>query len=186
VNDAAVPDELAAFFEHSPIALALASPADDNPLVLVNRGFRDLTGYATNDVVGQNCRMLQGEAENVEPRAKLRAFLANDAAPNVRTMIINFKKDGTPFVNLLYMSRLRSLRGETRYIFASQFDVSRAQPDMLQSYDRDLGSALSKLTPLAAESGIIVEGSLTAIANSATTIAQARLTLSDLDDSSFL
>ncbi len=186
MSDATVPDELALFFEHSPIALALASPADDNPLVLVNSGFRDLTGYPSSDVVGQNCRMLQGDADNAEARAKLRAFLANDAMANVRTLIVNFKKDGTPFVNLLYMSRLRSLRGDTRYIFASQFDASRAQPELLQAYDRDLGSTLSKLTPLAAESGIIVEGSLTAIANSATTIAQARLTLSDLDDSSFL
>ena len=184
MSEAEVPEDLALFFENSPIALALASPSHDNPLV--NKGFRDLTGYPSSDVVGRNCRMLQGDADNQEARARLRAFLANDATPNIRTMILNFKKDGTPFVNLLYMSRLRSLRGGTRYIFASQFDVSRAQPDILQSYDRDLGKALSGLTPLAAESGIIVEGSLTAIANSATTIAQARLTLSDLDDSSFL
>lgn len=91
-----------------------------------------------------------------------------------------------PFINLLYMSRLRSLAGETRYIFASQFDVSRAHPERLQEYERDLGQTLTQLRPLVAESGIIVEGTLTTIANTAITIAQAKLTLADLDQSSLL
>jgi PAS domain S-box-containing protein len=181
-----VPNELGVFFENSPIALALARPDADHELILVNKGFRDLTGYASGDVVGQNCRLLQRDAENDEARIKLRAFLASDSAPNVRTTIINFKKDGKPFVNLLYMSRLRSLGGKTRFIFASQFDVSRAHPDRLNDYDEKLGSILTRLSPVAAESGIIVEGSLTTIANSANIIAQAKLTLADLDSSTFL
>lgn len=186
MTDRTVPAELGVFFENSPIALALATPDGDNELILVNRSFRDLTGYGLNDVFGQNCRLLQREADNAEARAKLRAFLVNDGAPNVRTTIVNYKKNGTPFVNLLYMSRLRSFGGQTRFIFASQFDVSRAHPDRLGSYDKDLGSTLTRLSPVAAESGIIVEGSLTTIANSANVIAQAKLTLADLDGSAFL
>lgn len=180
-----VPDELKVFFDNSPVALALAAPDGDHPLVLVNRRFVLLTGYNAQDVVGQNCRVLQRDLDQKDVRAKLRAFLADETAANVRTPIVNFKKDGTPFVNLLYMSRLRLLSGDTRYIFASQFDVSRAHADKLEDYDRDLGATLTRLNPLAAESGIIVEGTLNTIANSATTIAQARLTLSDLD-SAFL
>lgn len=186
MDDDIVPRELGVFFENSPIALALARADADNELILVNRGFRDLTGYAPADVVGQNCRLLQRDAHNDESRAKLRIFLAKEQAASVRTTIINFKKDGTPFVNLLYMSRLRSLGGQTRYIFASQFDVSRAHPDRIHEYDATLGSVLTRLSPVAAESGIIVEGSLTTIANSANIIAQAKLTLADLDSSSFL
>lgn len=181
-----VPAELAVFFENSPIALALASPLGDTPLLQINRGFHQLTGYAGTEVVGKNCRMLQGDADDQEARATLRAFLQRDDMASVRTTILNFKKDGTPFVNLLYMSRLRALSGVTRYIFASQFDVSRAQPERLQMYDRALSRTLTQLSPLAAENGIIVEGSLTTIANSATTIAQARLTLAELDDSALL
>lgn len=181
-----IPAELETFFENSPVALALASPYDDTPLVLINRRFQELTGYSKSDLIGRNCRMIQGDADNAQARSKLRAFIADDAAANVRAPIVNFRKDGTPFVNLLYMSRLRALSGETRFIFASQFDVSRAQPDMLQNYDRDLGLTLSRLSPVVAESGIIVEGTLTTVANSAHTIAQAKLILSNLDDSSFL
>jgi PAS domain S-box-containing protein len=181
--DDTIPAELTVFFENSPVALALASTDADVPLLLVNRGFRDLTGYSSSDVLGQNCRLLQGDADNEDARARLRAFLADDGAPNVRTTILNFKKDGSPFVNLLYMSRLRALGGDTRYFFASQFDVSRAQPDRLHAYDNELGRTLTRLSPIVAESGIIVEGSLTTIANSAATIAQAKLTLADLDRS---
>lgn len=181
-----IPAELETFFENSPVALALASPEEDTPLVLINRRFQELTGYSKADLIDRNCRMIQGDADNAQARAKLRAFIDDDVAANVRTPIINFRKDGTPFVNLLYMSRLRALSGETRFIFASQFDISRAQPEMLQSYDRDLGQTLNRLSPVVAESGIIVEGTLTTVANSAHAIAQAKLILSNLDDSSFL
>jgi PAS domain S-box-containing protein len=181
-----VPDELAIFFESSPVALALAAPDGDHELLLVNRRFQELTGYPPGEAIGRNCRFLQGSARDQEARGKLRQFLVRDDMANVRTTIVNFKRDGTAFVNLLYMSRLRALSGETRFIFASQFDVSRAQPQLLEGYDRELGDTLTRLSPIAAESGIIVEGSLTTIAQSATTIAQAKLTLADLDDGSML
>lgn len=182
---APIPAQLSDYFERSHIALALAAATDDNPLLLVNGPFRALTGYRDQDVIGRNCRMLQGDAPNVEPRARLREFLAEDREGNVRTPIINFRKDGSPFVNLLYMSKLRALGGAVRYVFASQFDVSRSQPDLLADYDRTLGQTLRQLTPVLEESGIVLEGSLMTIANTAATVAQAKLTLADLDATSF-
>lgn len=180
-----VPPHLRGYFDTSTIALALASTQNDTPLILTNPGFEKLTGYASDEVAGQNCRLLQGDADNSEPRATLRAFLENDASPNVRTPIINFKKDGTAFINLLYMSRLRSSEGTTEYFFASQFDVSRAHPELLEEYDRTLGRTLATITPLIAESGIIIEGSLTTIANSAHMIAQAKMMLAGLEGAPF-
>ncbi|WP_294310701.1 PAS domain-containing protein [uncultured Sphingomonas sp.] len=185
VHDTEIPSHLAMYLDQSPIALALADARDDNPLIFINHGFRELTGYTSEDVVGQNCRMLQRDADNEEARERIREFLANDRQSNVRTMLINFRKDGSPFVNLLYMSKLRQLGGKMPYIFASQFDVSRSQPERLAAYDAELGRTLGKLTPILAESGIVLEGSLTAIANTAATIAQAKLTLSDLDRAAF-
>ena len=186
MSDLTVPEELLTFFENSPVALALGDPAGDNELIMVNARFTELTGYRQVDLAGINCRVLQGNGGDHEGRARLRAFLQDDAAVSVRTPILNFRKDGEPFVNLLYMSRLRTLSGRARYIFASQFDVSRAQPDRLRAYDTQLSNTLTRLSPIAAESGIIVEGTLTTIANSATAIAQAKLTLANLDNSSIL
>ena len=104
----------------------------------------------------------------------------------MRTSIVNFRKDGRPFVNLLYMTKLRAQSGQVRYIFASQFDVSRTQPDRLADYDLDLERTLDRLSPVLEESGIVVEGSLMTIANTVATIAQAKLILSDLDNGDFL
>ncbi|KQN19413.1 histidine kinase [Sphingomonas sp. Leaf33] len=176
-----LPRPLADYLDASRVALAIASADGDNPLLYVNPAFCALTGYRPDDVVGQNCRMLQRDADNAEAKARIHEFLSRDRQPNVRTTIINFRKDGTPFVNLLYMSRLSGAGRTMRYIFASQFDVSRSQPDKLADYDAELSATLGKLAPIAGDAGIILEGTLMAIANSAATIAQAKLTLADLE-----
>ncbi|MEH3105418.1 MAG: PAS domain-containing protein [Sphingomonas phyllosphaerae] len=179
-----IPDLPAALLDYlrpSRVALAIASAEDDNPLVAVSDRFCALTGYDREDVIGRNCRLLQKSAANEEPRARLREFLGNPAQENVRTLIVNFRKDGTPFVNLLYMSRLRTTDGTPSYIFASQFDVSRSQPDLLSEYDEALGQALGRLTPIVGEAGIVVEGTLLTIANSAATVAQAKVMLAGLE-----
>ena len=176
-----LPEPLATYLGQSRVALAIAAATDDNPLVFVNDAFCSLTGYGTDDVVGRNCRMLQRDATNEEARARLREFLAQPRHANVRTPIVNFRKDGTPFVNLLYMSRLRSTDGTVRFMFASQFDVSRSQPDLLADYDAELAATLGRLAPVAGDAGIVVEGTLLAIANTASTVAQAKIMLDDLN-----
>lgn len=176
-----LPQVLRDYFESSPVALSLGAFEADHPLLLTNRRFHDLTGYATHEVVGRNCRFLQGDGDNDAARTRIHAFLRDDGQTSVRTAIVNFRKDGTPFVNLLYMTKLRALGGQVRYVFASQFDVSRTQPERLAAYDAALGQTIAQLAPVIAESGIAVEGTLITIANTAATIAQAKVTLADLD-----
>jgi PAS domain S-box-containing protein len=180
-----IPSQLRAYFEHSHVALALAAATDDNPLLMVNQAFRTLTGYSDDEVIGRNCRLLQRDADNHEACVRIHEFLERDRQANVRTPIVNFRKDGVPFVNLLYMSKLRSLDGRLRYLFASQFDVSRSQPELLADYDEMLGDTLTRLKPMLADSGVVLEGSLMTIANTAATVAQAKLTLADLDGTPF-
>jgi PAS domain S-box-containing protein len=180
-----IPGDLRRYFEGAHIALALADATGDNPLLIVSEPFRALTGYSDEDVIGRNCRVLQRDARNEEARAKIHAFLEGGQKASVRTPIVNFRKDGRPFVNLLYMSKLTALSGEVRFLFASQFDVSRSQPELLSAYDAELTRTLSRLGPTLAESGMVIEGSLMTIANSVATVAQAKLTLSDLDAPGF-
>jgi PAS domain S-box-containing protein len=181
VEEPSIPFELRDYFERSNIALALAAAEPDNPLVLVNEKFRSLTGYADDDVIGRNCRLLQKDVENREARERIHAFLEGDAQASVRTPIINFRKNGEPFVNLLYMSKLRDRSGRPRFLFASQYDISRSHPERLAEYDAELARTLSRMTPALSENGIVIEGTLMAIANAASLIAQAKVTLSDLD-----
>lgn len=177
------------FFQKSSIALAMAQAEGDNHLALVNEPFSKLTGYDASDVLGRNCRMLQTSHEgthapNEDARAKIHDFLKADGPATVRTPIVNFRKDGRPFVNLLFMSKLKAASGAVRYILASQFDISRAHPHLLQDYDTELGDALMKIKPLLDDHNIMIEGTLATIANSTTTIAQAKLTLAELEQNS--
>lgn len=179
---------LVSLFENSSIALALAATDEDNHLLLVNDRFSELTGYTARDVVGRNCRLLQTSpsgrtAGNEEARSKLRAFLAGNNS-SVRTPIVNFRKDDVAFVNLLFMSRFTTSGGRTRYIFASQFDISRSSPHLLEAYDRDLGGTISRIKPLLEGHNVMLEGTLSTIANSTTAIAQAKETLAELERSS--
>ena len=181
MTTAALPPELATYLRGSGVALALAELSGDSPLILVNQTFCDLTGYGPAEVQGRNCRFLQGDADNREARAAIRQFFDSPRQESVRTSLLNFRKDGAPFVNLLYMSRLTRTNGAPPYILASQFDVSRARPDLLEDYDAQLSGTLDRMRPVLAETGIIVEGSLLALASSAAMIAQARLLLSSLN-----
>lgn len=180
-----IKERLRDYFANSTVALALASASGDKPLILVNDKFTALTGYAGVEIEGRNCRFLQTSPEGVvarndEPRRLIHEFLSTDAIKNLRTPIVNFRKDGKPFVNLLFMSKMGTFPGDT-YIFASQFDVSRTRSDLLEEYDHSLSQSMRRLTPIFKESGLIFEGTLTTVANSAAMIAQAKLTLADLE-----
>ena len=177
-----LPDDLKTFCAASNVALAIASPDGDCPLLMVNEKFSALTGFANAEVVGRNCRFLQRDADNAEARAQIHSFFNTPEQANVRTDLVNFRKDGTPFVNLLYMSKLRNRDGSVRFFFASQFDISRTRADLLADYDAALEHTLGRLRPLMSETGTILNGSLITIANSATMIAQAKLLLSTLTE----
>lgn len=179
-----LPTELAEYLASSRVALAVAAPDGDTPLVFVNQKFCALTGFKPEEVVGRNCRFLQRDADNSEARQRIHDFFENDDQSSVRTDLVNFRKDGTAFVNLLYMSKLRDRAGVVRFFLASQFDLSRSRPDLLKEYDRKLSTTLKGLSPVLAEAGAVFDGSFMTLANSATMIAQAKLLLASVKDAS--
>ncbi|TPW26136.1 PAS domain-containing protein [Pararhizobium mangrovi] len=176
-----LPKALTSYFQNAPVALALADATDDHPLLMINERFTRLTGYGPEDAVGHNCRFLQGEAKNPQARVNIHRFLETERQPSVRTPIVNFRKNGEPFVNLLFMTKLRSTGNKLRYVFASQFDISRSHPELLEEYEVELDRTMTQLSPVLAESGVVLEGTLSSLANTASTIAQAKLTLAELE-----
>ncbi|MCC0807775.1 PAS domain S-box protein [Methylobacterium sp. W2] len=95
----------------------------DNPIVFANRAFQDLCGYSAEELVGRNCRFLQGPGTDAADVARLRDAIA--ARRDVVVEIVNYHRDGTPFRNELYISPVFDRDGRLRYFFASQLDVTR-------------------------------------------------------------
>ncbi|HEV2612256.1 MAG TPA: histidine kinase famiy protein [Noviherbaspirillum sp.] len=95
----------------------------DNPIVFVNRAFIDLTGYEEQDVLGRNCRFLQGELTDPDTVAEIRAGVSEGRA--VAVDILNYKADGTSFWNALFIGPIFDEQGKLLYFFASQIDITR-------------------------------------------------------------
>ncbi|APT34756.1 blue-light-activated protein [Methylobacterium phyllosphaerae] len=95
----------------------------DNPIVFANRAFQELCGYGADELIGRNCRFLQGPGTDPADVAKVRDAVA--ARRDVVVEILNYHRDGTPFRNELYVSPVFDPDGHLRYFFASQLDVTR-------------------------------------------------------------
>ncbi len=69
----------------------------DHPVIYVNHGFEQLTGYSLADLAGRNLRLLQGEDRDQDARHRLREALARKQP--CRVLLRNYRKDGTVFWN---------------------------------------------------------------------------------------
>jgi len=86
--------------EESPIGITIAdADQDDLPIVYANEGFTRVTGYPTERVLGDNCRFLQGEKTDDATVAEIREAIGSHTP--IRTEILNYRADGTPFWNKL-------------------------------------------------------------------------------------
>lgn len=94
----------------------------DNPLIWVNPSFTRVTGYEAGEVVGRNCRFLQGPATAPEAVATIRAGLAE--RQTVTTTLLNYRKDGTAFWNQLSISPVFDGTGELVSFVGVQTDVT--------------------------------------------------------------
>jgi PAS domain S-box-containing protein len=116
--------ELASFaFERTRMPIVVADArAPDQPIVLANSSFLELTGYSAEEVIGRNCRFLQGEGTSPLAVAAIRSAILEEREATVE--ILNYRKDTSPFWNRLHISPLRADDGKVDYIFASQVDVT--------------------------------------------------------------
>lgn len=96
---------------------------DDNPIIFANQAFLELTGYGSEELLGRNCRFLQGPETDRSIVAQVRE--AVEARREISVELINYRKDGSTFWNALFISPVYNDAGELIYFFASQLDVSR-------------------------------------------------------------
>lgn len=95
---------------------------EDNPLIFVNKGFSDLTGYDDDEILGKNCRFLQNDDSDQEALYELREAIEKGLATKV--VLRNYKKDGTAFWNELSISPIYDRAKDQKYFVGIQNDVT--------------------------------------------------------------
>ncbi|HSB15748.1 MAG TPA: SpoIIE family protein phosphatase [Bryobacteraceae bacterium] len=108
----------------------------DNPLIYANEGFERLTGYGATDVIGRNCRFLQGVGTDHETLERLRAAIREKR--EITVQLLNYRRDGTPFWNRLSITPVRGSDGEVTHFIGVQSDVTdqKNAADALEAANR--------------------------------------------------
>lgn len=94
----------------------------DNPIVYANEAFEWITGYERAEIIGRNCRFLQGEDHDQPEVERIREAL-RDHKP-VTVTLRNYRKDGTLFYNQFTIRPLFDPQGHLIYYLGIQYDVT--------------------------------------------------------------
>lgn len=104
---------------------AISDPTlPDNPIVYVSQGFLDLTGYSLDQVLGRNCRFLQGPGTDQSAVDVIRKGIEEGIDTSV--CLLNYKADGTPFWNQFFVAALRDAENNVVNYVGVQCEVSKA------------------------------------------------------------
>ena len=117
---------------------------DDHPIVFVNKAFLEMTGYAKAEVIGHNCRFLQGPETDPATRAQVRAAI--EQRRDIATEILNYRKDGSSFWNALFVSPVYNAAGDLVYFFGSQLDITRRRQAEEALHQAQKMEAIGQLT----------------------------------------
>jgi PAS domain S-box-containing protein len=182
-------DPFPAAFKATRMPMLITDPRQaDNPIIFCNQAFMTLTGYSADELIGRNCRLLQGPDTDPDAVSRLRDAVA--AAEDVALDILNYRKDGTPFWNALFVSPVRNADGDVIYFFASQLDFTTIKSKELELAEarnsaeeevarrtHDLSEALKAKTILVHEVDHRVKNNLLTIAS----IVKLQARMSDND-----
>ena len=113
--DAAVLDRVI----HDEAAFLVGSSAvADRIVVIASHKFADACGYAAHEFIGRNCRFLQGKLTDVDEVVRARDALEQHVTHRAR--LLNYRKDGSQFINELTFIPLRKACGEVVFTLAIQ------------------------------------------------------------------
>lgn len=134
-----------AALEMTRMPMILTDPRqDDNPVVFANNAFLDLTGYELGEILGRNCRFLQGAETDDETITALRRAVAEREA--IAIEILNYRRDGSAFWNAVFIGPVYGQDQELLYFFASQLDVTARREAQQQTAQSQKMEAIGQLT----------------------------------------
>jgi PAS domain S-box-containing protein len=135
---------------------------DDDPIVYANRAFLELTGYEAHEVLGRNCRFLQGPRTSPEAVATMRERLEQRRPVTIE--LVNHRKDGTPFWNEVHVSPVHDESGRLVRFVGVQVDVTayREQQRLFarEQIARAVAEAAERRSAFLAGAGPLLDASL--------------------------
>jgi PAS domain S-box-containing protein len=138
-----IPEILTRILDSCVNGVTLADPdQEDAPIVYANKEFERITGYGQDEIIGHNCRFLQGDDRDQESRARLREAIKKHE--HVEVTLRNYRKDGSLFYNKLNITPLFDTHGQLLYLLGVQYDVT-AQARA----ETEIGELKARLTALA-------------------------------------
>ncbi|MBD2360393.1 PAS domain S-box protein [Anabaena minutissima FACHB-250] len=126
----------------------------NNPIIYVNSGFEQITGYSATDVIGQNCRFLQGTDTQQPTLNELR--LALKAGKNCTVIVRNYRKDGRLFWNQLNISPIYDETGQLTHFLGIQIDISEQQAVLRERQQAEMSLRRQALTFENIYDGVII------------------------------
>ncbi len=143
---------LLATIDACPISITLAdSTQPDLPLIYANRKFLEIVGYEADEVIGQNCRFLQGPATDPQVVAAIRQTIADGRQGEFH--FVNYRRDGTMFNNHMVLAPIRDADGEVAAYVGLQADATlvakrqeaEAQRQKMEALGRMMGGVAHEI-----------------------------------------
>lgn len=94
----------------------------ENPIVYATEEFYRFTGYGKDSVIGHNCRFLQGPKTDKGSVKRLKTAI--EKGEQVCETLLNYRRDGRPFLNILMLAPLLDAKGNVKYYLGAQVDAS--------------------------------------------------------------
>ncbi|XP_015058309.1 phototropin-1 [Solanum pennellii] len=115
----------------------------DNPIIFASDSFLELTEYSREEILGRNCRFLQGPETDPATVKKIRQAIDNQT--DVTVQLINYTKTGKKFWNLFHLQPMRDQKGEVQYFIGVQLDGSQHVEPLQNSIPEDKATESAKL-----------------------------------------
>jgi len=123
-DNGVIPHVLTQILDSCVNGVTLSDPdLDDSPIIYANKAFEDMCGYNQSEIIGRNCRFLQGHDREQPDLDRLRAAISKGEA--VEVTLRNYRKNGEMFHNRLVVKPLFDERGNVVYFLGVQYDITQ-------------------------------------------------------------